>query len=219
VTDQLLSLLSLYGLPALFVVLVVASAGVPFPVTLLLVAAGSFVEQGELRLWPVVTLSCAGAVVGDQIGYWIGRRGGRGLLRHATDKFGGADKIERAEKFTRRWGGAGIFLSRWLVTPLGPWVNLTSGVADYPWLRFTLWDVLGEALWVVLYVMLGKLFSDRVQELADLLGNLAWVALGILATLLLGWKLFNYFRAPGHTTPQEPDRPRTAPLANVRREQ
>ncbi|MDT7541386.1 MAG: hypothetical protein QOE33_1290 [Acidobacteriota bacterium] len=204
-TDQLLSLLSLYGLPALFVILVVASAGVPFPVTLLLVAAGSFVEQGELKLWPVIVLASAGAVTGDQIGYWVGRCGGRSLVKRATKRFGGTHGVERAEAFTRRWGGAGVFLSRWLITPLGPWVNLTSGAAQYPWLRFTFWDVLGEALWVALYVTLGRIFSDRVQELADLLGNLAWVLVGALATLLLGWKLLNYFRAPNVTTPHDSD--------------
>jgi membrane-associated protein len=218
VTDQLLSLLALYGLPALFVVLVVASAGVPFPVTFLLVAAGSFVEQGELKLWQVVPLSCAGAALGDQIGYWAGRRGGRSLVRRATNRFGGADQIERAEKFTRRWGGAGVFLSRWLITPLGPWVNVTSGAADYPWLRFTIWDVLGEALWVVLYVMLGELFSDRVQELADLLGNLAWVAVGALATLVLGWKLLNYFRAPDQPASPHDSDAQARPYARKARE-
>jgi membrane protein DedA with SNARE-associated domain len=205
VTDQLLSLLSLYGLPALFLLLVVASAGVPFPVTLLLVAAGSFVEQGELKLWQVIVLASAGAVAGDQIGYLIGRSGGRGLVNRAAKRFGWTRAIERAEAFTRRWGGAGVFLSRWLITPLGPWVNLTSGAAEYPWLRFTIWDVLGESLWVALYVSLGRIFSDRVQELADLLGNLAWVLVGALATLLLGWKLLNYFRTPNETTPHDSD--------------
>lgn len=200
-TDQLLSLLSIYGLPALFAVLVVASVGVPLPVTFLLVAAGSFVEQGELNLWQVCALACAGAVVGDQIGYCVGRFGGRGLVRKLTARFGGEAAIGRAEGFTRRWGGAGVFLSRWLFTPLGPWINLTSGEAEYPWLRFTFWDALGEAVWVVLYVSLGRVFSGSVQELADLLGSLAWVALGVLATALLGWKVFNYFRAPEATPP------------------
>jgi membrane protein DedA with SNARE-associated domain len=204
-TDQILSLLSLYGLPALFLVLVVASAGVPFPVTLLLVAAGSFVAQGELSLWQVCVLACTGSVLGDQIGYFVGRYGGRRLIRRATHRFGGADKIARAERFTKRWGGAGVFLSRWLVTLLGPWVNVTSGAAGYPWLRFFVWDLLGEALWVAIYVTLGKIFSDRVQELSDLLGNVAWVIVGILATLILGWKFFNYFRAPAATSPHDSD--------------
>lgn len=200
-TDQLLSLLSLYGLPVLFLVLVVASVGVPLPVTLLLVAAGSFVEQGELNLWQVCLLASAGAIIGDQIGYFVGRSGGRGLIKRATGRFGGGQSVARAEEFTRRWGGAGVFLTRWLFTPLGPWVNLTSGAAEYSWLRFTIWDALGETLWVALYVTLGRLFSDRVEQLAELLGNLAWVLVGALATVFLGWKLISYFRASDVTAP------------------
>lgn len=208
-TDQLLSWLSVYGLPALFFVLVVASVGVPFPATFLLVAAGSFVAQGELKLWEVCALACAGAVAGDQIGYAVGRYGGRALVLTATRRFRAADKLARAEALTRRWGGAGVFLSRWLVTLLGPWVNLTSGAARYPWARFFVWDILGEALWVAIYVTLGKIFSDRVQQLADLLGSLAWVVLGALAALLLGWKLLTYFR-------DSDDQPPDHPAANAR---
>jgi hypothetical protein len=51
-------------------------------------------------------------------------------------------------------------------------------------------------LWVVLYVILGKTFSDRVQGLAELLGNLTWVIVGVIAAIILGWKLFQYFRDP-----------------------
>jgi membrane protein DedA with SNARE-associated domain len=193
-TDQLLEWLSLYGVVALFGILVVTSAGFPFPVTLLLLAVGSFVAQGELKLWEVIVSGSAGAIVGDQIGYFLGRWGGRRLVHRLADKVGGAEQIKRAEKFTNRWGGAGIFFSRWLVGPLGPWVNLTSGITAYPWPRFIFWDVLGEVLWIVLYVTLGKIFSDRVQALAELLGNLTWVILGLIAASILGWKLFQYFR-------------------------
>lgn len=100
--DHLLGWLSLYGVPALFGILVVTSAGFPFPDTLLLLAVGSFVAQGELKLWQVLVLGSAGAIVGDQIGYCLGRWGGRRLVRRITAKVGGIDKIERAEVFTKR---------------------------------------------------------------------------------------------------------------------
>jgi membrane-associated protein len=199
VTDQLLAWLSLYGVPALFGILVVTCAGVPFPDTLLLLTVGSFVAQGDMKLWQVLVVGCAGAIAGDQIGYCLGRWGGRRLVRRITNKVGGADKIKRAEAFSKRWGGPGIFFSRWLVGPLGPWINLSSGITAYPWPRFVVWDVLGEVLWVVLYLMLGKIFSDRVQSLAELLGNLTWVIVGGIAATILGWKLFQYFRNPGGT--------------------
>jgi membrane-associated protein len=195
VTDQLFGLLSTYGLPVLFVILAVSSAGVPFPITLMLIATGSFVAQGEMVLWQVLIICSAGAIIGDNIGYGIGRWGGRKLVHRITKRFGGADMIKRAEAFTKRRGGLAIFLSRWLVTPLGPWLNLTSGITGYTWPRFLFWDVLGEVLWVVLYVSLGNIFSDRVGALADLLGNLTWVIVGIIAAVILGWKLLQYFRS------------------------
>jgi len=198
-TDWLLAWLSVYGVPAFFVILVVTSAGIPFPDTLLLLAVGSFVAQGEMKLWEVLVVGTAGAIIGDQIGYWLARWGGRRLVRRITNRIGGVDKLKRAEAFSKRWGGAGIFLSRWLVGPLGPWVNLSSGITAYPWPRFLFWDVLGEALWIVLYIMLGKLFSDRVQGLADLLGNVTWVIVGVIAATILGWRLFRYFRSPDVT--------------------
>lgn len=198
--DQLLGWLSLYGVPALFGILVVTSAGFPFPDTLLLLAVGSFVAQGQLNLWQVLIVASAGAIIGDQIGYCVGRWGGRRLVHRITTKVGGADKIKRAEDFSKRWGGAGIFFSRWLVGPLGPWINLSSGITAYSWPRFVLWDVLGETLWVALYVILGKLFSDRVQDLAELLGNLTWVIVGGIVAIILGWKVLQYFRIGGETS-------------------
>lgn len=195
-TEQLLSALATYGYPALFCIVAIASTGVPFPITFMLILAGSFVAQGEMNLWWVIALASGGAITGDQIGYGLGRWGGRRLALKVARKFGGGEeKLHKAEAFSKKWGGAGIFFSRWLVTPLGPWLNLTSGITNYPWHRFLFWDVLGEVLWVVLYVMLGKIFSDRVQALSDLLGNLTWVILGLIVAAVLGWKLLKYLRS------------------------
>jgi membrane protein DedA with SNARE-associated domain len=55
---------------------------------------------------------------------------------------------------------------------------------------------LGESLWVVLYVLLGFFFSDRVQDVAELLGDLKWVMLGAVVAIVAGWKSIQYFRAP-----------------------
>jgi membrane protein DedA with SNARE-associated domain len=192
ITDQVLSALLLYGLPVLFGVILICSVGIPFPVSLVLVAAGSFVQQGDMKLWQVITVASVAAVAGDQVGYGLARWGGRRLIGRVGTSLGIDAKIKQAEALTKRWSGAGIFLSRWLVTALGPWVNVTSGIAGYPWRRFLLWDVLGQVLWVVLYVTLGYVFSDRVQAIAEILGNLAWVVVGLIVAVILGWKLVGY---------------------------
>lgn len=183
---ELIGLLTAYGLPALFLILAVTSAGAPFPDSLLLIAVGSFVAQGDLSYWPVIATATAGAIAGDNLGYLLGYTGGRPL----ASKLAGADRIARAEAFSGKWGGPGIFLSRWLVGPLGPWINFTSGLTAYSWPRFLLLDVAGELLWVLIYVSLGLEFSDKVQAIADILGNVTWVVLGLSVTAFLGWKLF-----------------------------
>ena len=194
ITDQLLAALSQYGLPLLFGVTAIAAVGVPLPVSLMLVAAGSFVELGEMTLWQVIVVASAAAVLGDQVGYALGRWGGYRLLSRMKRRKNGDERIAQAQRFAKRWGGAGIFFSRWLVTPLGPWLNLTSGIAAYPWSRFLCWDVLGELLWVIAYVMLGKFFSDRIQALVEVLGNLGWVIVGLIVTLILSQQLLRYLR-------------------------
>jgi membrane-associated protein len=211
-TEQILAALLLYGLPVLFGVILIASVGLPLPVSFILVAAGSLSYQGEMKFWPIVVAASSAAILGDQIGYGISRWGGRRLVNRITNRFGGETKIKKAEALTKRWGGAGVFFSRWLVTELGPWINVTSGITGYPWKRFTFWGVTGEVLWVVLYVGLGYWFSDRVQYLVEILGNLAWVILGVIVTMILGWKVFRYLKPPQESRANEKS-PATPELA------
>lgn len=200
-TDQVLAAFLTYGLPVLFGVILICSVGIPFPISLMLVAAGSFVEQGEMKLWQVIAVGSLAAVLGDQIGYGLSRWGGRRLVDRIGHRIGAQDKIKEAEALTKRWSGAGIFLSRWLITALGPWVNVASGISDYPWRRFLLWDVLGEVLWVVLYVGIGYVFSNRVQYIAEILGNLGWVIVGLILAIILGWQLIHYVHPKSEPDP------------------
>ncbi len=210
-SDYLLSTLGVYGLPVLFVSLVVGAVGLPLPGSLMLLAAGSFVEQGDMNLWSVLTLSAVGAIAGDNIGYAIGCWGGRRLTKRVSRFIGGEERLRKAESWLKRYEGAGIFLTRWLITPLGPFINIASGVTNYSWPRFLLYDVLGEALWVVLYVLLGRFFSDRVQEMSDLLGDFVWAIVGFIFVALIGWNLLKYFRS---TAPAESKAKTTGSLAD-----
>jgi membrane protein DedA with SNARE-associated domain len=194
-TDQLLAALLLYGLPAIFGVALIAAVGAPLPTNMMLVAAGSFVKQGEMTLLHVIFVASTAAVLGDQIGYGVARWVGRRVVARICSKTGGADKIRKVEALAKRWGGPGIFFSRWLLTSLGPWINVTSGIADYPWRRFILWVVLGEVLWAVLYVTLGYFFSARVQAIAEVLSYLAGLIIGAIVSVILGWKTLHYLRS------------------------
>lgn len=195
-TDYLLSALGIYGVPVLFAALLIGSIGVPLPASLLLLAAGSFVAQDELDLWSVLGLAAAGAILGDNIGYVLGRWGGRRMATRLSRIVGGHDLLNQAEASLKRWDGAGIFFSRWLLTPLGPFVNIISGIRRYSWPRFVVYCATGEALWVLLYVMLGRSFSDQVLAMSDFFGAFTWAIVGLLVLAVLGWKLFQYLRSP-----------------------
>jgi membrane protein DedA with SNARE-associated domain len=195
-SDYLLGTLGLYGPAVLFVVLLFGCAGVPTPGSLLLLVAGAFVEQGDMKLWQVLTLALAGSVAGDNVGYFVGRWGGRRLASRLTHRLGGEERLKSAEAWLRRREGGAVFITRWLLTPLGPFVNFTSGMTGYPWPRFLLYDLLGEGLWVALYVLLGVFFSDSVEEVSGTLGDFTWAAVGLLAAALSGWTLWRQLRAP-----------------------
>jgi membrane-associated protein len=195
-SDYLLSTLGVYGLPVLFGVLLIGSIGLPLPSSLLLLVAGSFVEQGDMKLWPVLLVSSAGAIIGDNIGYTLGRWGGHRLNKRIAGLMGGVERYKQAKTRFKKREGVAIFLTRWLLTPLGPIVNLMAGLTNYSWPRFLIYDILGEALWVTLYVLLGKFFSDSVQELSALLGDFTWMIVALLVVAIIGWKLFSYLRSP-----------------------
>jgi membrane protein DedA with SNARE-associated domain len=189
-SEQVLAALARYGSPALFAIVAVAAVGVPLPVTLLLIVTGSLAAQGAMNIWLSIAIASVGSVAGDQIGFAVGRWGGKVLVTRLSRMIGSAQRIAELDAKAKSWGGAGVFFSRWLVTPLGPWINLASGAADYSWLRFTLWDSLGESFGAALYIWLGLVFSDRVQALGAILGDLTWAVVGVLAAAFIAWKLF-----------------------------
>jgi membrane-associated protein len=189
-SERVLAALAGYGLPALFAIVAIAAVGVPLPVTLLLIVTGSLAAQGVLNFWSAIAIAAVGSVAGDQIGYAVGRWGGSRLVAKLRGMIGSPERIHEFDAKAKKWGATGVFFSRWLVAPLGPWINLASGITDYSWLRFTLWDFLGESFGVALYISLGSVFSDRVQEIGSILGDLTWAILGLLVAAFLGWKLF-----------------------------
>lgn len=183
--EQLLAAVAQYGSPALFAVVMVASLGAPLPIALLLVVTGSLSAQGAISLPAAIAAAGTGSILGDLAGYAIGRWGGASLINRLTGIIGGSNRLEQAEAKARERAALYIFLSRWLLSPLGPWVNLASGIARYPWPRFLLWDALGEFFGVALYISLGSLFSDRVMALDSVLGDLTWGILALTVALAI----------------------------------
>ncbi len=92
-------------------------------------------------------------------------------------------------------GNSAVFLTRWLLSPLGPYLNLLAGASGFSWLRFTMAGMLGETVWVGLYTGLGATFSESVTEIAEISGSISgFLAAGAVAAFL-GYKLLQALRA------------------------
>jgi membrane protein DedA with SNARE-associated domain len=194
--EQLLSLVTQYGPPALFGIVGIAAVGVPLPITLLLIVVGSMVSQGAMDIWLALAAASAGSILGDQAGYAIGRWGGTAAVAKLSGLLGKKDSLDAMEAKARAWGGPGIFITRWLLSPLGPWINLASGTAGYPWHRFLFWDILGEVTGAAVYISLGRAFSDRVMALDGVLGDATWAVGAFIVALILGYQLWKRLRKP-----------------------
>jgi membrane protein DedA with SNARE-associated domain len=94
-----------------------------------------------------------------------------------------------------RRGILAVFFSRWLVSPLGPWVNLVAGSTGYGWRRFTLAGVAGEAVWAGLYVGTGYAFAGNIEAASDALGSALGMVAGASAVVILGYWLWAAQRA------------------------
>ncbi len=176
-TETLLSLVPQYGLWLLGIGTFLSCLALPVPSSLFMLSAGGFVTSGDLVGWQVAASALSGAVLGDQAGFRIGRIGSVALSR----RLGGGQRrkrlMARAGAQLRDHGGLAVFLSRWLFSPLGPYLNFAGGAAAMGWHRFTLASLAGETLWVAIYVGLGAAFADNLLALAEMLGN----ATGFLA--------------------------------------
>lgn len=189
-TETLLELLPDYGAPFLGLVTLLSCLALPVPASLFMMAAGGFAAAGDLSLGLTILAALIGAVLGDQIGFLLGR-GGSGVLQRLERRGGKqALALARATALTRERGNIAVFLSRWLLSPLGPYVNYAAGAARMRWHRFSLASLSGETVWVAIYIGLGAGAMDQLATLwpmiSDMLGLLAAVAVALLLVLRLG---------------------------------
>lgn len=194
-TDWLLALVPQYGLWLLAATTFLSCLALPFPASILMMTAGGFVAAGDLALIPTFAAAAGGGIAGDQLGFWAGRKVGAPLLTRlrrdpARDKL-----LARAVAMMDRRGGVAVFLTRWLFSPLGPWVNLTAGSTGYRWHQFTAAGIAGEAVWSGLYVGMGYGFAGNITAASDMLGSALGLLAGAAAVVILGLWLRNALRA------------------------
>jgi membrane-associated protein len=192
VTDWLLGLVPQYGIVLLAIGTFSSCLALPVPASILMIAAGGFVASGDLSLVATAGAALAGAVIGDQVGYFGGRWGGSRLI----DRFGSrAAPIAKAAALVTTRGAIAVFLSRWLVSALGPYVNLAAGAAGLPWLRFTIWGLLGEVVWIAIYIGAGFAFSGNLAAASGMAFDLLGIIGAGAVAVGLGYWLFAVLRA------------------------
>jgi len=186
-TETVFGLVTQYGVYIIFASAFLSCLALPIPTSLMMLTGGAFVASGDLNIFSVGLAAYLGAVIGDQTGYFIGRTGGSALVARLAHAPARAAVLKRADALIDKRGGMGVFLSTWLLAPLGPWVNFIAGATGLSWLRFTIWDVLGETVWVTVYVGLGYIFMDQIgtvaQIMSDLIGLTVALTLAVAAAL------------------------------------
>lgn len=190
-TDWLLLNLTTYGYSLLFLTTFLSCLALPVPASLAMMTAGAFAASGDLILWATAGSALGGAVLGDQTGFILARMGSGRLSPYMLRHRGRAKLISRAKRLTERYGGPGIFLSRWLVSPLGPYANFVSGATHYEWHRFTLWGVSGELVWVVIYTSLGYIFAANIDLVAQIAADTSGLIAASAITVGIGLYLIH----------------------------
>jgi undecaprenyl-diphosphatase len=135
------------GYAALAALILGESAGLPLPGETALITAGGLVAAGHLSLPLVILVAALSAIVGDTIGYWVGRRGGRALL--LRDGLGATHRrhaVQRADRFFARYGAATVFFGRW-VPGVRVVAAVMAGAAGMHWPKFAAANAAGAFAW------------------------------------------------------------------------
>ena len=186
--EQILSLIGQYGYLFIFFGVMLESVGVPLPGETILIAAGLLVHQGTLNPSETIAFGVLGTIVGNQIGYWAGRQGGRPFVLRWGRYVGVThERLLRAEGFFARHGGKAVFLARF-VPGLRAFGALVAGISRMPWWTFLFYNVLAGVVWATASILVGYLFSGSLNLLEDWMG-LATVLLVLVLVLTLAFYL------------------------------
>lgn len=174
-----------YGLVVVFLIVAAESSGVPVPGETALVAAAVLAAQGHYSLASVIAVGTIAAIVGDNVGYWLGRELGRGFLqRYDIVRRFSARVLPPTERFFRRHGGKSIFLARWFsgLRVAGAWL---AGFAHMPWWRFFLWNATGGIAWAVTVSVVAYYFGRAAADAIGRYGVIGAIVIVIVAILAL----------------------------------
>jgi len=175
-----------YLLPAL---IGLESMGIPSPGETALVLAAVLASQGKLQIWLVILIGVSSAILGDNLGYLLGRHFGRDLLE-APGPFRERriQVIDAGDRFFERHGPKAVFLARWiaLVRFAAAWL---AGINGMRFRQFFFWNALGGITWGVTYGLVGYFAGSAAAEAISTFGIYAFIALGLAFVAYVYWHL------------------------------
>jgi membrane protein DedA with SNARE-associated domain len=180
-------LVEVSGYPILFLLVMAESAGVPLPGETSLIVGGVLASRGKLQIEAVIAVAALAAIVGDNIGYLIGRRGGRWLLQRPGPFLRQRLAVlETGEPFFIRHGPKAVFFGRFILG-LRTWASWLAGATHMRWRTFFLWNALGGICWAtgvgLIAYFLGASASNAITTFG--IYGLAAVALALGGVLVL----------------------------------
>ena len=172
------------GYPAAALGILIESSGIPFPGELTLVAVAAYAGSGHLNIVVVIVLGALGAIVGGDLGYLIGLRGGRPFIERLLAIFRlEVAHLAQAEMFFAHHGDKTILVGRFIVG-LRTWASVFAGVAHMPFWRFQLYSVLGAVPWAILWGIVGYVLGNNWPLLTTVLKTVGYG--GLAVALLVG---------------------------------
>jgi membrane-associated protein len=173
------------GYPALAALIGIESSGVPVPGETALIAAAIVARHGNLDIALVIVVAAAAAIMGDNVGYWIGRKGGRALLQRPGPFLEHRGRIiERGEPFFARHGPKAVFFGRWiaLLRIAAAWL---AGVNRMPWRTFLFWNALGGVAWATSVGLAAYLVGPVAETIVRDAGIAGVILIAVIAVLLM----------------------------------
>jgi membrane protein DedA with SNARE-associated domain len=185
--DAFLSAVLAYGYPALGLMIFLGSVGLPLPHGIAVTVAGSLAAQGRIDwVWAGVATVVA-SILGDIVGYGLGRLLDRGVLERRGRWLGYTrERALRVKRLFEQWGAWSVLITRTFVSYLGPAVNLLAGASGYRLTAFLALTVLGRLLWTSAYLGLGYAVGSDPEAATGFLANLSGLLVS-LAVLAASW--------------------------------
>jgi membrane protein DedA with SNARE-associated domain len=179
-----------WGYPVVLVFVLIESTGIPFPGETMLLLGAFFAASGHLSIYGVIASAAAGAIMGDNFGYWVGRKGGRPLVRrYGNYVFVKEKQLSQAERYFERHGDKTVFFGRFL-SILRTWAAFLAGVNRMRWPTFLFYNAAGGIVWAIIYGIIGYFIGravgvDTIERYSSEVGYAAIAIVVIVVVVLI----------------------------------